>query len=484
VHQKILQNIVTELRDAITGGKLGKIFQLSRNSVVIDFRRRETGYLFVNTDPSQPRIYLIQRPVRELEKLATPPGEFAQTMRAILTNAKVSDIQQDENERVVRIALLRQEETGELVERVLVAQLTGRSANLLLLDAAGYITHTQRPLIGSGDSGQQMGDSYAPPAGRQGEVGDEPGFEKGVFESWSAAADNYYRTVEAERAFAAQAGAVRTRLRQEVSRLRKLQQHLGQDLDSHGDAQQHKRTGDLLLANISNAKRHGNKVTVKDFYSEGEPELEIEVEENSSLQAEAARYFARYGKAKRAAEQIAKRLEDTFAKLERLEQHQAALEAAVAAHDQAALDQVKSVVSPEKKAPAAKSKAPAEKIPGVRRYLSADGLEILVGRAARDNDHLTFRIARAQDLWLHAADYPGSHVIIRNPDRKDVPHRTIIEAAQLAAKFSQAGNDSKVDINYTQQKFVSRIKGAAPGLVRLSSFRTITVEPKESVERL
>ena len=123
-------------------------------------------------------------------------------------------------------------------------------------------------------------------------------------------------------------------------------------------------------------------------------------------------------------------------------------------------------------------------IPGVRRYRSSDGYEVLVGRTARDNDQLTFRIARANDLWLHAGDYPGSHVIVRNSSRTEVPQRTVIEAAQLAAKFSQASKDSKVSIHYALRKFLTKPKGAAPGLVRMSRFKTITVEPSENIERI
>ena len=75
-------------------------------------------------------------------------------------------------------------------------------------------------------------------------------------------------------------------------------------------------------------------------------------------------------------------------------------------------------------------------------------------------------------------------MVIRNPTRKEIPQRTIIEAAQLAGRFSQASEDSKVVVHYTERKFLSKPKGAAPGLVRLSRFRSITVEPKESVRRL
>jgi predicted ribosome quality control (RQC) complex YloA/Tae2 family protein len=137
----------------------------------------------------------------------------------------------------------------------------------------------------------------------------------------------------------------------------------------------------------------------------------------------------------------------------------------------------------QKTAARAKAKEP-KRIPGTRRYRSSDGYEVIVGRTARDNDNLTFRVARPNDLWLHAGDYPGSHVIVRNANRRELPQRTVIEAAQLAAKFSQASNDSKVIIHYTPRKFLSKPKGSAPGLVRMSSFKTIAVEPAENIERI
>jgi len=482
VEYQILKTIVDQLSEVLAGATLSKFFQLTPGSFAIEFRRRDVGYLFVSAEPSLPRIYLMARPTRDLEKQSKSLDEFGQALRTTLTGSKLISVKQDETERVVRFTFVRQEETGEVQERIFVAQLTGRSANLLLLDSQGRITHAQRWLAGMG---QQAGDQYGPPAVHRKDAVSEAPFEKGRFESLSAAADNYYQGIEASRAFDARANAVRSRLRQEMSRLKKLQQHLRSDLRTHGDAEEHKRTGDLLLANIASAQRQGNKVRLKDFYAEGLPVVEIEVDEKTTLQAEAAKYFSRYSKARRAAEQIGKRLEEVESKLATLQQQQTELESTIAGRDEDELARLSGLLHPEKKALVSpKSKQAAEKIPGTRRYLSSDGYEVLVGRGAKDNDHLTFRIARSQDLWLHAADYPGSHVIVRNPTRKELPHRTIIEAAQLAARFSQANNDSRVNVNYTQQKFVSRIKGAAPGLVRLSSFRTITVEPKESIERI
>ena len=97
---------------------------------------------------------------------------------------------------------------------------------------------------------------------------------------------------------------------------------------------------------------------------------------------------------------------------------------------------------------------------------------------AKDNDYLTFRVAKSNDLWLHAADYPGSHVVVKSKNKLEIPNKTLIEAAQLAAFYSQAREESKVAVHYTLRKFVHKPKGAVAGLVNLASFKTILVEPK------
>jgi predicted ribosome quality control (RQC) complex YloA/Tae2 family protein len=100
-----------------------------------------------------------------------------------------------------------------------------------------------------------------------------------------------------------------------------------------------------------------------------------------------------------------------------------------------------------------------------------------------DNDFLTFRVARSLEMWLHAADYPGSHVIIRNPQKKDIPDRTLIEAAELAAFYSDAREQPKAAVHYTQRKFVNKPRKSAPGLVSLASHRTIMVKPQITAKK-
>ncbi|HZI85675.1 MAG TPA: NFACT family protein [Pyrinomonadaceae bacterium] len=485
MNQQTIEEIVRELSDHLTGRFLGRIFQISPLSLALDFGLRN-AFLFISIDPAAPRVYLITQTSRQLEKESISAMQFAQVMRSILGGARLLSLAKVQSERVVRFSFSREDELGETKHVEMIVQLTGRSANLLLLNQEGLITHALRPPKGEG---QQIGEEYQPPRSQPGQplrtgldLEKDGPIEKGDSPTWSAAADDYYRRRDSAADFETRSKTLQDKIKKELAQALKLRKNLQKDLSSHGDPEQHKRHGDLLLANIANATRVGNKVKLKDYYSEGAPEIEIEVEENASLQDEAARYFARFAKGKRAAEEISARLNTLAETINRLEERKIEIDRILNERDEDALNRIEGIGSQKA---TAKFKSPSpEKIPGVRRYRSSDGYEILVGRAAQTNDRLTFRIARPHDWWLHAADYPGSHVVIRNHTRAEIPHRTLIEAAQIAAKFSQAGDDSRVTVHYTQRKFLSKPKGAAPGLVRMSSVRTIVVQPGENVPRI
>lgn len=113
-----------------------------------------------------------------------------------------------------------------------------------------------------------------------------------------------------------------------------------------------------------------------------------------------------------------------------------------------------------------------------RRFVSPDGWTILVGRSARDNDLLTFKLASQRDFWLHVASDSGSHVVVLNPERKDrLPRETLRLAASLAAGYSKARSGGRVPVHVATVADVSRIPGAPAGKVAVKRSRTVTADP-------
>jgi hypothetical protein len=142
---------------------------------------------------------------------------------------------------------------------------------------------------------------------------------------------------------------------------------------------------------------------------------------------------------------------------------------------------------PGKAVPAAKGKKGMEKDTKRQdgkgrafRSVMVEGFEVLIGKGDADNDALTFKVGNPFDFWLHVAHVPGSHVLIRNPDKVSEPPREVLErAAQLAAFFSKARDGGKVEVHFCRVSDISKPRGFAPGKVLLKTYRSIRVYPKE-----
>jgi len=473
VNEPTLEKICAELASVLIGQKFGKIFTLSRFRLAIDFRLHDATYLFIGIEPSAPSIYLIKRRLRDLEKLSKNEPPFVLFLRKRLANAVLQSIEKLANERIVRFTFLAQNELGQTENYALVIQLTGRSANLFLLDKSDFILDTMRENFGEG---QEIANKYAAPTSSKSQTKNEESFPKGDFATLSEAIDAHTQEIEHAKIFQAKANAAQSKLKKEIAKREKLEKNLRKDLANHGDADSWKKLGDLLLANLATAKRDGDKIFVSDFFDENVPTIEIEIEKNLSITEAAEKFFKRYTKARNAKAEIKKRLTILESEVSSLKLRKQQLDDAITEKDEDVLAEFFDE-KPEKSRTKTKEKA-TENFKGARSYKSSDGFEILVGKGAKDNDFLTFRVAKSLDLWLHAADYPGSHVVVKNPNRQEIPTNTLREAAQIAAFFSQAKTQTKVAVHYTQKKFVNKPKGSGAGLVSLASFKTILVEPK------
>ena len=152
-----IQAVVNEIAPLLTGRAAGKIFQLGPASLAIDFGLRAEGYLYLNAEPATPGLYLIKRRLRELEKEGRPLTQFAQSLRKELEQTKLASISKTQTDRIVRFTFVGTDELGNTRTRHLLAQLTGRSANLLILDDQDVIIRAWRA---SHTAGQRVGDNY------------------------------------------------------------------------------------------------------------------------------------------------------------------------------------------------------------------------------------------------------------------------------------------------------------------------------------
>ncbi|HLF84792.1 MAG TPA: NFACT family protein [Blastocatellia bacterium] len=305
--------------------------------------------------------------------------------------------------------------------------------------------------------------------------------------SLSEAADQYYSARAPALALRAEYAMLKQTLAREINKRESALSAIESDRSRFEHPERLKRCGDLILANLANARIEGTMVTVVDYYDPSQAEIQIEIQEGATLQEAASGYFARYQKARRALAAIALREQEVAHNLAPLKQLLSRLEQeptgdCIAKVSRSAEQQlgITRGTRPDK---GKRARGKGGYAFG-RRFKSSDGYEIVVGRNDRDNDTLTFRVAKPHDIWLHAADYPGSHAIIRNPTRDIPPHRTITEAAEVAAFYSQAKREGKAAVHYAQKKFVSKPPRSKPGLVRLSAFKTILVEPRCKLERM
>lgn len=270
-----------------------------------------------------------------------------------------------------------------------------------------------------------------------------------------------------------------------LARLERRALALREDLVRAGEAERWQRMGELLLANQQAVRRGAAAVTLRDYAAGPDGSLTIPLDPALSARANAEAYFRRAAKGRRGLPLLRARLQETEDGLKRLREAEARLAAgSLPAAEQDALRK-RLAPRPAARRPGTARGRDAEG-PAPREFRSSEGLTILVGKSGAGNAHLTFRLARGHDLWLHAQATAGSHVLVRTEKaRPQVPARTLREAAVLAAYYSKARDQGKVAVDYTEARHVRKPKGGKVGEALITREKTIVVRPDPAlVKRL
>lgn len=252
-----------------------------------------------------------------------------------------------------------------------------------------------------------------------------------------------------------------------------------QDLQGAVQGVSLKKWGELILANLQNIPEKSKEITLEDYYEYPPKPVKIKLDPSKSASANAQEYFKRYKKAKRGVEKIQERLEISKEELSDLENTMYELENTESFDDLYEiidLLQGEGIYAPASASPSGKKlyQEPA----GPHKFELGQGYIALAGRNSKQNEHLTLHTAGKEDLWFHARQIPGSHVILRiQKPSKPVPDQYVYKAACIAAYYSKARTSLKVPVDYTQVKNVRKVKGQKAGKVFYVNEKTIMAKP-------
>ncbi|MGP4078124.1 Rqc2 family fibronectin-binding protein [Halobacillus sp. K22] len=301
-----------------------------------------------------------------------------------------------------------------------------------------------------------------------------------AYDTVSGMLDGYYSGKAERDRVKQQAGDLYRFLKNERDKnKRKIKKH-EQTLKRSESADEYQRLGELLTAHMHMVQTGDAEVTVVDYYDPEQSELTIELNPNKSPSENAQNYFQTYQKLKKSkqvVQQEVKKAEEEIHYFERLIQQ---VETAREQDIEEIRDELREQGYMKKKPSYHGKKKNKPQKPAPESFLSSDGTLIYVGRNNKQNEYLTNRMANKSDIWLHAKDIPGSHVVIRNDDPSE---DTLLEAAQLAANFSKSSQSSSVPVDYTQIKHVKKPSGAKPGFVTYDHQQTLFVTPEASFVR-
>lgn len=416
-----LQAVVDELQPLI-GGRVQRVDVVAEHDLVIELRcPGRTLRLLLSTAPGLGRLHLVER---------RPP-------------------------RVVGASGLQ----GRLRKR-----LVGRP--LCRLAACGRVVHVDVPgtrvVADLGRPGSDFGvESCSPPPPAEG----------------PPLPDRFERSEAAAATLGSQAAARVTDqrrrrllepLRVRLEKRRRLLGKLAGDRAKLERLEQGQRWGDLLKPHVGGVGRGRASIEVMDWAAG--VEVSVPLEPALDGKGNLTRYYARAKKARRGLPIVAARVEDVAAEIAGLEQEILRIESA---------DPSSLTVSPAPVAPKS-ARARAKAVPEIdrvaRRFTTKDGYEVRVGKGAKENDRLTLSVARGHDVWLHARGMPGAHVLLRLDKGRAPTQAALLDAAHLAAYFSDARGDARVDVLYTQARNVRKVKGAAPGSVNVAKEKTMRLQ--------
>ena len=451
------------------GGFIQKILQPTPDTIILFLRR--PGYslsILLSAHSQYGRVHLLSQKVPS----DSAPPSFCQYLRAHLLGTKIHRLTQTPHDRIVWFELKK----GELLFFLVVA-LVGRSANIFVLDERSTVLRSLKP------SRRTVGQPFAlapcpcdadVPSGSFPSVQDAGGRHFPVSERIEAAHSASERNAWVEE----QRHQRIVHVRKHVKKLQRRITKLTQDLEKAGAYREYGRYGELLKSHVPAVRRGQKHVTVVDYFDERLPELTLPLDPEKDGPENLNDYFAKYGKFTGAQKNLVPRLDQANVDLANVQKELQALESGTVTDSADTVAEQGPTARPVPTALAKetqRSKRKTQMALPYRQFYSLDGKPILVGKTAKDNDTVTFKVSKPDDLWLHARGTPGSHVVVKLEKKQQVSPETLKDAATLALFYSDVRKSGKGEVVYTLRKNIRKPKSAKAGSVTVTQEKNLWV---------
>lgn len=573
-----LQFTAEELNTLLSGEIIDKIYQPSKDEIILHLRGKGKHRLMVSSSPNSARIHLTQRSV---ENPKTPPA-FCMVLRKHLMGARLLRVYTPTFERVIFLEFEGKNDFFEPEKKILLLEIMGRTSNIILIDAKRKIINAIKHVDFTMTRGREIlpglpyemppvqnkipfieaslqdiqrlfaapevkvcdavMDTYAgisPVVARQlchlalfstdkricqlstpqkdklmegilatkdrvkdrrfegclirrkdtGKMTEfsffplsqyQDGADMMAFENTSELLEEYYTKAADAWRMKQKAMDLSNFLTRTAARISRTNAVREKELKDSDNAEKYRIYGELIQANLYQLKKGDRLLRAQNFYEEDMPEISIPLQPEKSPVQNAQNYFKKYSKAKNAQRIIAELIEQDKKELEYLTSIFINLCDAESEED---LEQIRAELVEGRylKPRSLKSKKPNLAKP--REFITDDGYTVFVGKSNLQNDYLTVRLSRKNDIWLHTKGVHGSHTLLVTGGQtlEEIPDTALLQAASLAAFYSKGKESSKVEVDYCPVQNVKKIAGAKPGMVIYDKYYTLLIEPDETL---
>lgn len=531
----MMHQVKKSLIDTIQSGRINKIYQISKYELLFQVRANRKNYqLLISSHPMYARVQLTSLTYPTPES----PNPLTMLFRKLLEGGYIKEIEQIDLDRILKITFACHNELGDMIEYTLYIEIMGKHSNIILvgknnkiIDCIKHISpsmNTERflqpgalyqlppmvqklnPFTSDFVQDNQLTKIYqgmAPILSKEILYRIDQGEDfKEIMNQISYSQDLYITKVNDKEYFhvieLTHLQGITTkyalfdgldlhfneidqkeRIKQQTSNLLKFIQNeyqknstklkkLKATLEDSENSDDYRIKGDLLYASLHLMQKGMTSVEVDNYYDN--TKMKIALDPKLDPKANAQKYYQKYQKAKNSIDVLHQQIELTEKEIDYFDSLMTAMAQATYYDALEIKEELENEGYLKKKKQ--RNTIRKKKIPQFKKYLTKDGIEIDIGKNNLQNDYLTFKYAHRYDMWFHAKDMPGSHVVVK---AQDLDEYTIRLAAKIAAYYSKGKNSSSVPVNYTLVKTLKKPAGSKPGKVILDNYKTIYIDPDD-----